>query len=176
MKEIIGLFTNTPVPTILIISGLVFMGLSFVKKVDKYIITPKRQKAATVTGAGLLILGIALYMIPLLSKSGGNPPPPPPPPPGKCIQSQISEPRGTPYRAQAINFIVPHNFRISWNPSDCPMIIQYYQDNRVVQEFRPSRNSGTEIFIPDTGETEIKIWYESNGSGTLCDNKWIWIR
>ena len=56
------------------------------------------------------------------------------------------------------------------------MIIQYYQNDRLIKEFRPASLSDTEIDVSKSGETELKIWYESSVSPGLKDKRWVWVK
>lgn len=93
-----------------------------------------------------------------------------------CTAAQIAAPFGTHQQQQASKFSVPRSFQILWNPSSCPMIVQVYQNGTLVHELRPPVLSGVRMEIPASGETELKIWYES-GSGSLqTDSLWVWAK
>lgn len=66
--EFIGSLQNTPLPTILVIGGILFLVLAVASELGgKITIAPQRQKSALILGIGLLAIGVALYFIP-----GGN--------------------------------------------------------------------------------------------------------
>ena len=94
-----------------------------------------------------------------------------------CSWARIKFPAGTHTRANAAAYEVPNEVRIVWKPSRCPMVVQYYQNNQPVGKYKHVV-SGSRLLIGDagSGETEIKIWYESEGSGKLCDNRWVWVK
>lgn len=69
--EILAILRDTPLPTILVIVGCIFLVLAVVSRIGTYIkVSPKQQRWAGGIGGLLLILGIGLYIVP--------PPPPTP--------------------------------------------------------------------------------------------------
>jgi hypothetical protein len=66
IKNIIGVLKETPIPTILVIAGIAFLLLSIVEKLAGLVVPPQRQLGAALLGGGLLLIGLALYIIPLL--------------------------------------------------------------------------------------------------------------
>lgn len=63
--DTLTILKDTPVPTILIVGGLLFLLLSIVNQVGgKIKVTSKRQNVSVVIGVVLLLLGIVLYFIP----------------------------------------------------------------------------------------------------------------
>lgn len=99
-------------------------------------------------------------------------------PTGSTKKSSVATftlPRGTHSRADAVNYRVGRKVQITWKPSTLPMIVQYYQHNKLIKEFRPAMQSGSFIEIQNPGETELKIWYESELGSVLCDNLWVWV-
>ena len=112
MDDIITALQNTPVPTILIVGGLVFLFLAIVGQFVGEINVPKeRQKWAGLIGTLLLVSGVVLYAAPVppsvLTPTTGaavvpNTPTsmpviiPPGAPTKKPIDTPISEPTGTP--------------------------------------------------------------------------------
>jgi len=99
MESILGALKETPIPTILVVAGIVFLLLSIAGQLAGRITVPAEQRRqATVIGAGLLAIGLALHIVPLLQSRVTAPlvekvptsrppaPPaekPPPQPPGK---------------------------------------------------------------------------------------------
>jgi hypothetical protein len=91
-----------------------------------------------------------------------------------CFYVEIVSPQGTHIRENAPSFPVSNTVEISWEPSECVMIVQYYRNDRLEDEYK-SVTSGTEINVgaPSSGETEIKIWRE--GFEEQTDNIWVWV-
>jgi hypothetical protein len=59
------LFKDTPIPTILVVSGILFLLLSVADQfAGKISINPARQRLAVVIGSVLIVLGIGLYILP----------------------------------------------------------------------------------------------------------------
>lgn len=127
---------------------------------------------------GIILLCGALFYRPSTGPDivQETPTPPSTEQPENCITAKLTSPKGSRSRAMANNFSVSKNLQIAWEPSACSMVVQYYQNNQLVDEIRPPQKSGTKIHIPKPGETEVKIWYETGGKGTLCDSTWIWVR
>ena len=90
MGDIITTLQNTPVPTILVVGGIVFLFLAvvgqFAGKID---VPPKRQKWAGIIGALLLFSGVALYVVPPV------PPTIPTPTPVPSVTPSTSTPTAT---------------------------------------------------------------------------------
>lgn len=73
MSDILAL-KDTPVPTILVIGGMVFLFLAIVGQITGEIKVPSgRQKISAVLGVVLLASGILLYVLPSPSTETGNP-------------------------------------------------------------------------------------------------------
>lgn len=91
-----------------------------------------------------------------------------------CFYANIVSPQGTHSEPDAPSFPVSNNVEVSWEPSECVMIVQYYQNNELKGEDQ-SVVSGTEINIgaPGSGKTEIKIWRE--GFEDQSDSIWVWV-
>jgi hypothetical protein len=65
MKDILVAVKDTPLPTILVIAGIMFLLLSIANQlVGKIAVPPERQRWAGAIGGVLLVLGIALNFIP----------------------------------------------------------------------------------------------------------------
>lgn len=65
MKEIITAIQATPMPTIMVVGGIVFLILAVAGGIaGKIEVSPERQKWAGIIGVVLLFSGIALYVIP----------------------------------------------------------------------------------------------------------------
>ncbi|MFQ5613125.1 MAG: sugar-binding protein, partial [Anaerolineae bacterium] len=91
-----------------------------------------------------------------------------------CFDAKIVSPAGSNDKNTAAGFPVTHTVTISWEPPECVMIVQSYQNNELKRDYRPV-TSGTDINIgdPGSGETEIKIWRE--GFTEQSDNIWVWV-
>lgn len=92
-----------------------------------------------------------------------------------CLRARIVAPRVTRMRADARNAASPRQAKISWEPADCVMVVQYYQRNELRGEWK-QQPSGSILDIgpPLFGETELKIWREP--PGVLVDeNAWVWV-
>jgi hypothetical protein len=65
MQEILSALRDTPIPTILVVSGVLFLLLSVADQfAGKISINPARQRLAVVIGSVLIVLGISLYILP----------------------------------------------------------------------------------------------------------------
>jgi hypothetical protein len=91
-----------------------------------------------------------------------------------CFDAKIISPSGTDDKNTAAGFPITNTVTISWEPPECVMIVQSYQNNELKSDYRPV-TSGTDINIgdPGSGETEIKIW--SEGATEPSDSIWVWI-
>ena len=70
--DILYKLSDTPVPNVLVIAGIVFLLLAVAGKVGANLsVPPNRQKTAALIGTILLISGIAIFMVPPGSKSRG---------------------------------------------------------------------------------------------------------
>jgi hypothetical protein len=92
-----------------------------------------------------------------------------------CSRVQITMPQGTKNKQDAGKFPVSNQVVVTWEPADCVMIVQFYQNNEVQQEYK-NVVSGTELDIgePGSGETEIKLWRE--GFTQPSNSTWVWIQ
>src|SRR5215510_12584430 len=74
MDTIVTALKETPIPTILVVAGIVFLLLSIAGQLaGRVTVPPERQRQATIIGCLLVVVGIALHVIP----SRLIPPPPP---------------------------------------------------------------------------------------------------
>src|SRR5437763_4442512 len=63
--DVLTTLRDTPLRTILVVGGIFFLLLAVVSHIGTFVTMPaQRQKAAAITGAVLLILGIGLYLVP----------------------------------------------------------------------------------------------------------------
>jgi hypothetical protein len=75
METVVAALKNTPIPTILVVAGIAFLLLSIAGQLaGRITVPPERQRQATIIGGGLLAIGLALHIIPLL-RSEVTPPP-----------------------------------------------------------------------------------------------------
>jgi hypothetical protein len=97
MDSIIAALQETPIPTILVVAGIVFLLLSIAGQLaGRIAIPPERQRQAAIIGCFLVVVGIALHVSPLLWKSPEIPPVlRPEPPSGKTPSSSSEKPPST---------------------------------------------------------------------------------
>ena len=63
MTEIIQTLAGTPIPTILVIAGILFLLMSVAEKISGHLTIPEtRKKQALVLGLALLVVGVALSL------------------------------------------------------------------------------------------------------------------
>jgi hypothetical protein len=75
MESIIGALKDTPIPTILVVAGIVFLLLSIAGQLaGRITVPPEQRRWAAVMGGGLLAIGLALHIVPLLQPSETPPP------------------------------------------------------------------------------------------------------
>jgi hypothetical protein len=102
MDSIITALKDTPIPTILVVAGIVFLLLSIAGQLaGRIAVPPERQRQAAIIGCLLVVVGLALHVTPSLrspSKPPEGPPAPrPEPPSGKMSSSSTPEtPPSTP--------------------------------------------------------------------------------
>ena len=103
MESVVAALKDTPIPTILVIAGIAFLLLAIAGQVaGRIAVAPERQRWAALIGGGLLTIGLALHIVPLLQSrltdppiekvpASGPPTPPakePPKPPAKPPNTQ----------------------------------------------------------------------------------------
>jgi hypothetical protein len=65
MESVLAALKETPIPTILVLGGILFLLLSMVGQLIGHMtVPPERQRWAAVTGGVLLMAGIGLRVIP----------------------------------------------------------------------------------------------------------------
>jgi hypothetical protein len=65
MESVVAVLKDTPVPTILVVAGILFLLLAIAGQVaGRITVAPERQRWAAVMGSILLIAGLALYVVP----------------------------------------------------------------------------------------------------------------
>lgn len=73
MDNVFVALKDTPIPTILVVAGIVFLLLSIAGHLaGKIVVSPERQRWAAAIGGVLTVLGVALYIIPLRRSSDGQ--------------------------------------------------------------------------------------------------------
>jgi hypothetical protein len=71
MASALTALKDTPIPTILVIAGIVFLLLAIVGQLAGHIaVAPERQRWAAVIGGLLLVIGIVLHVLPQLTSRG----------------------------------------------------------------------------------------------------------
>ena len=65
MASMLTALKDTPIPTILVIAGIVFLLLSIAGQLaGRIAVAPERQRWAAIIGGGLLAIGVALHVVP----------------------------------------------------------------------------------------------------------------
>jgi hypothetical protein len=66
MDTIITALKDTPIPTIMVVAGIVFLLLSIAGQLaGRVTVPPERQRQATIIGCLLVVVGVALHVVPL---------------------------------------------------------------------------------------------------------------
>jgi hypothetical protein len=82
MDSIITALKDTPIPTILVVAGIVFLLLAIAGQLaGRIAVPPERQRQAAIIGCLLLVVGVALHVAPLLRNLPKSPEVPPAPQP-----------------------------------------------------------------------------------------------
>jgi hypothetical protein len=64
METVLAALKETPIPTILVIAGIVFLLLSIVGQLaGRITVPPERQRQATIIGCLLVVVGVALHVV-----------------------------------------------------------------------------------------------------------------
>ncbi|HTW54712.1 MAG TPA: hypothetical protein VME45_22675 [Stellaceae bacterium] len=64
MNDVLSAIQNTPLPTILILAGIVFWVLAIAGSVaGKITVQPSQQKTAGLVGSGFIVIGLILYFV-----------------------------------------------------------------------------------------------------------------
>lgn len=64
MKDIAETLAGTPIPTILVIAGILFLLMSVAEKISGHLTIPEtRKKQALILGLALLAVGVALFVL-----------------------------------------------------------------------------------------------------------------
>jgi hypothetical protein len=65
MENIVAALKDTPIPTILVIAGIVFLLLSIAGQLaGRIAVPPERQRQAAIIGALLVVVGVAIHVVP----------------------------------------------------------------------------------------------------------------
>lgn len=87
----------------------------------------------------------------------------PDPTPADCAGAKLTSPQNN-------SVVAAGDIAVTWEPSDCVMVLQYYQHEKLVNEYVEA-HSGITISIPEPGLTELKIWVPGSSSPSAA----IWI-
>jgi hypothetical protein len=69
MESIITALKDTPIPTIMVVAGIVFLLLAVAGQLaGRIVVAPERQRWAAIIGGGLLVIGLALHIAPQLKE------------------------------------------------------------------------------------------------------------
>jgi hypothetical protein len=81
-------------------------------------------------------------------------------------------PKGARERTKAKEFAVEKKLKWEWKPAET-VTVQAYQGDKLVKEWMDAK-TGTEVELPGSGETELKIWA---GGRDMPDTAiWVWIK
>jgi hypothetical protein len=87
MESVIKALKDTPIPTIMVVAGIVFLLLSIAGQLaGRITVPPERQRQATIIGCLLVMVGVALHVVPprlIPPEPQGVPAPTPPQPTSK---------------------------------------------------------------------------------------------
>jgi hypothetical protein len=73
MESVLAALKETPIPTILVLGGIIFLLLSMVGQLVGHVtVPPERQRWAAVTGGASLMVGIGLHVIPQVWQSASG--------------------------------------------------------------------------------------------------------
>jgi hypothetical protein len=71
MESLLAALKNTPIPTIMVVAGIVFLLLSMAGQLaGRITVPPERQRQATIIGCLLVVVGVALHVVPQLQSRG----------------------------------------------------------------------------------------------------------
>jgi hypothetical protein len=106
MESVLAALKDTPIPTILVIAGIVFLLLSVVGQLaGRITVPPERQRQAAIIGCLLVVVGVALHVAPPLKIPSKPPEYPTPPPPKPAPEPPSPQPPLTPGKAQSVHSI-----------------------------------------------------------------------
>ena len=89
--------------------------------------------------------------------------PSPDPTPADCASAKFVSPQNN-------SVVAAGDIAVTWEPSACVMVLQYYQQEKLINEY-PDASSGIVVNIQEPGLTELKIWVP----GSLSPSDAIWI-
>src|SRR5215472_6923330 len=73
MSDLLNTLSHTPLPTILVVAGIMFWILAIAGSVaGKITVEPSKQKAAGVVGTAFIVLGLILFFAPRPTDQGGS--------------------------------------------------------------------------------------------------------
>jgi hypothetical protein len=89
MESVLAALKDTPIPTILVIAGIVFLLLSIAGQLaGRIVVPPERQRQAMIIGCILMLAGIALHVAPPRWLTDFGPKKPLSPPPSHCCPAK----------------------------------------------------------------------------------------
>ena len=90
----------------------------------------------------------------------------------RCYSSKIVKPAGAATPKDAIAFDTPMSTAIQWEPNNCIMVVQSYQNAVLTKELKGQRSENVIVEqVSSTGVTEIKIFRE----GFQTESSSIWV-
>src|SRR5262245_43480858 len=100
MESVVAALKDTPIPTILVIAGIVFLLLSIAGQLaGRITVPPEQRRQATIIGCLLVVVGVALHVVPprlnppkLPETPSKITPPPAPPEPLVPASTEEKEP------------------------------------------------------------------------------------
>ena len=168
MESIIDTLKDTPIPTILVIAGILFFLLAIAGQLaGRIAVAPERQRWAALIGGGLLAIGLALHIVPQL-QSEVTPPPREKPP--------LSQPSMPPTEKPPPDDIVsppPHagpvqsyRIRTVYNRSNVEFSV-FVNDVQVGAYSSDNVNADITRFIKP-GENKVRIAWTADPTGNLA--------
>jgi hypothetical protein len=92
-----------------------------------------------------------------------------------CAAAYFVSPQGSKERELAAQNVYSRTIMVAWEPSQCSMIVQYYDNDVLVKEDQDVVSGSTiDMGQLHTGPIELKIW--SPGIAHPMDNMWIWVQ
>ena len=114
MNDLLGTLSHTPLPTILVVAGIVFWILAVAGSLaGKITVEPGKQKAAGLVGTAFILLGLILFFVPgpvdQTAQTSGSPTPTSAQTKGSLTRTEATEhsPVQTPGSLHEINTVLP---------------------------------------------------------------------
>jgi hypothetical protein len=98
MESVIAALKDTPIPTILVVAGIVFLLLAIAGQLaGRVTVAPERQRWAAIIGGGLLAIGVALHVVPQVGLRSREPERTSAPTPSPSVKEELpSKPAAQP--------------------------------------------------------------------------------